>query len=343
MDNRGQGLYFDPRTERERRAASMATCPVCKSEVPDGELTLHRRQAVRVTCPRCGEFALVGTAMEVMEREGDRAQHRRAITSHAIRRMQRGDGPSIYEDDLRAIWREVRLPSPLQQYDRLALLVGERQPSSGEPATLSIAEMEAQIGVALRNHSAVAADFDWLLDHLAGDRLLHYSGGSPGEIEIGLTLSGWKRYEELQRQSPESRAAFMAMKFGHPRADAMFRDHFVRAVDATGFRLQRLDSRPRAGLIDARMEVEIRTAKFLIADLTLGNRGAYWEAGFAAGLGKPVFYTCEKDYFRRYSTHFDTNHHYIVMWDAAKPDDAVEELKPVIRATLPADAKLTDD
>ena len=135
----------------------------------------------------------------------------------------------------------------------------------------------------------------------------------------------------------------MAMKFGRPRSEAMFHDHFIPAVSATGFDLQRLDTRPKAGLIDARMEVEIRLARFLIADLTHGNRGAYWEAGFAHGLGKPVFYTCEEGYFRRNSTHFDTNHHYTVMWSAEAPERAVDDLKAVIRRTLPAEAKLRDD
>jgi len=41
------------------------------------------------------------------------------------------------------------------------------------------------------------------------------------------------------------------------------------------------------------MRVEIRSAKFLVADLTDENRGAYWEAGFGEGLGKKVYYTCE--------------------------------------------------
>jgi len=123
----------------------------------------------------------------------------------------------------------------------------------------------------------------------------------------------------------------------------MFRDHFIPAVRATGFELQRLDTRPKAGLIDGRREVEISFARFLIADLTHGNRGAYWEAGFSHGLGKPVFYTCEEGYFRRFSTHFDTNHHQTVMWNAAEPERAVEDLKAVIRASLPAEAKLRDD
>ena len=37
---------------------------------------------------------------------------------------------------------------------------------------------------------------------------------------------------------------------------------------------------------------------FLWPIFTHGDPGAYWEAGFAEGLGKPVIYTCEKDDFR---------------------------------------------
>ena len=40
--------------------------------------------------------------------------------------------------------------------------------------------------------------------------------------------------------------------------------------------------------VDAVIEHEIRACRFLIADLSDDNAGAYWEAGFAEGLGKPV-------------------------------------------------------
>jgi len=33
-----------------------------------------------------------------------------------------------------------------------------------------------------------------------------------------------------------------------------------------------------------RMRLEIRRSRFAVVDLTHGNRGAYWEAGFAEGL-----------------------------------------------------------
>lgn len=50
-----------------------------------------------------------------------------------------------------------------------------------------------------------------------------------------------------------------------------------------------------AGNIQARLEVEIRKARFVVAELSHHNNGAYWEAGFARGLGKPVIYMYNKE------------------------------------------------
>jgi nucleoside 2-deoxyribosyltransferase len=137
--------------------------------------------------------------------------------------------------------------------------------------------------------------------------------------------------------------AFMAMKFENPELTKIFEDHFKEAVRATGFKLKRLDEDPKAGSIDERLRVEIRRSVFLVADLTDGNQGAYWEAGFAEGLGKPVIYTCQKRFFKEVQTHFDTNHLQTVFWDENEPNKAAEELKATIRNTLPLIAKMDDE
>jgi len=134
----------------------------------------------------------------------------------------------------------------------------------------------------------------------------------------------------------------MAMRFGRRLTDALYLDHLKPAVKNAGFDLQRMDERPKPGLIDQRMEIELRTAKFLVAELKYENRGAYYEAGFAHALGKPVFYLCEGTRFRRVGTHFDTNHHFTISWDASNMAKAGEELKTAIRFALPGDAKLTE-
>ena len=97
--------------------------------------------------------------------------------------------------------------------------------------------------------------------------------------------------------------------------------HLQRAVAATGFDRRTTDHRPPGQ----------------------DNRGAYWEAGFAEGIGRPVIYTCRQDV--RTSTdkdtrpHFDAAHQAIVAWDPADPAPGLAELKAMIHATLPAEAR----
>jgi len=138
----------------------------------------------------------------------------------------------------------------------------------------------------------------------------------------------------------------MAMKYGDSELDAIVKEHFTQAVARTGFELRRLDQNQPAGLIDDQLRVQIRTARFLVCDLTHGNRGAYWEAGFAEGLGRPVIYTCREDVFNDSANenrpHFDTNHFVTVLWRQDAPHLAAQRLVDTVRATLPTEAILED-
>ena len=175
------------------------------------------------------------------------------------------------------------------------------------------------------------------------------NGGTSTENDakarITLSFAGWRRYEELKRGSASGNIAFMAMEYGDLELDEIIEKYFRPAVSLTGFTLRRLNDQPRAGLIDDRLRVEIRGCRFLIADLSHGNRGAHWEAGYAEGLGKPVIYTCRNNVFddlnHKHHPHFDTNHHLTVSWDPNSIEIACQELKETIRATMP-DARQQD-
>jgi nucleoside 2-deoxyribosyltransferase len=82
----------------------------------------------------------------------------------------------------------------------------------------------------------------------------------------------------------------------------------------------------------------------VVADLSNQNNGAYWEAGFAEGLGKPVIYICRAadEYGEEIATHFDASHRHTVKWDLAAPADFAIRLKAVIRNTLLGDANQSD-
>ena len=81
----------------------------------------------------------------------------------------------------------------------------------------------------------------------------------------------------------------------------------------------------QAGIIDNIMRTQIRDAAFIIIDLTHDNAGAYWEAGYAEGLGKPVVYICERKKFETATTHFDTNHCTTVPWSIEDPENFKKE------------------
>lgn len=180
---------------------------------------------------------------------------------------------------------------------------------------------------------------------LAGHREARLNG-EVDFLDATLTPAGWVRYEELQTQTKESRLAFMAMKFGDATLNTVFAATFKVAARRAGYDLRKLDEEPRAGLIDDRLRLDIRRSRFTIVDLSHGNRGAYWEAGYAEGLGRPVIYTCRADVFHdkkhENHPHFDANHYLIVPWDPANPREAEEQLVTTIRATLPAEALLED-
>jgi hypothetical protein len=100
-------------------------------------------------------------------------------------------------------------------------------------------------------------------------------------------------------------------------------------------------STQRAGLVDAVIGDEIRRCRFLIADLSDHNAGAYWDAGFAEGLGKPVIYVCRRKTVEGdpIKTHFDADHRQTIRWDLSSLDDTATRLKAVIRNTLLGDTK----
>jgi hypothetical protein len=248
----------------------------------------------------------------------------------------RTDCPSVPKELIEEILSNSQLPSPAEQVENLLLWLGENLRFFGDQTRILPQTHTAVIGAAsLDNFFVVAQELI--------NRGLFKGSAVSGPSFIGtLTLEGWQTYEELKRGRIASRKGFMAMSYDNEELDNVFHECFKPAVTAAGFNLQRLDEAPPAGLIDNRLRVEIRTSRFLVADLTGDNLGAYWEAGYAEGLGKPVIYTCEKNYFDGHKTHFDTNHHHTVVWDPDKLDDAAAAVTATIRATLPSEAVMED-
>ena len=66
----------------------------------------------------------------------------------------------------------------------------------------------------------------------------------------------------------------------------------------------------------------------MVVDLTHQNNGAYFEEGYAMGIGKTVIQLCQKDT----RLHFDIAQKNTIMWDVE--DDIPKRLANRIRATI---------
>lgn len=311
-------------------------CPVCSSLLQNKS---HTENWDAYDCKKCGSYKLLGLAETVIENIGN--DLKRAVFSHALRKMQR-DARSVEIDTELAerIVANGALPSAPEQADNLVLWFGENAKAPGETMEIATATHQAVIGAA--SDSGVR----FIVAYLVESGLL-VKGSETYDIdmcvEAMLSVAGWGRYAQLKGGIAKSRKAFMAMPYGDAVLDGIVANIFKPAVTQTGFNLFRLDDVSKAGLIDDHLRVEILASRFLIADLTHGNKGAYWEAGYAEGLGKPVIYTCEKSVFEKEKSHFDTNHHLTVTWSEDDAHQASEKLKATIRATLPDEANLSDD
>jgi nucleoside 2-deoxyribosyltransferase len=125
------------------------------------------------------------------------------------------------------------------------------------------------------------------------------------------------------------------MKFGDSMLDAFVKSALKPVVEkSTGYKVIDLREVSRAGVIDNILRMQIRDSAFVLVDLTHDNSGAYWEAGYAEGLGKPVIYLCEQSKFDAAKTHFDTNHCTTVLWSQDKPDEFGEQLIATLRRSL---------
>lgn len=323
------------------------SCLICGDPtIPDGA---PRGGAIVYDCRRCGPWALdyISAAItDGLKRKlgnGDRASRRlRSRLSHIVRQQQRpGAGwVQVSANDLER-WRlDVSLPTPAEQLDRLVLLVGDEQPSPSDSADMDPLAIVATVGTTI--DPPANGGFDWLITRTETQSLIEIVYEEDTSISLRLTLVGWDRYQEIKKGHVASRRVLMAMKFGDPELDGVVQTCFRPAVTRAGFELRLLSDGQPAGLIDDQLRVALRTSRFIVADLTHDNSGAYWESGFIEGLGRPVIYTCRADKWEERKTHFDTNHLVTVVWSAEKLDQAGGQLTATIRATLPEEANMTD-
>lgn len=207
----------------------------------------------------------------------------------------------------------------------------------------------------------VLCEGEGFLDKVATKRAL-VGGHSLDRSSFVVTPKGW-RYLEGDSTQSSSRSVFVAMwfsEFTKPLREVIRKvlkekDYDSVFVDELPTR-SNLNPEQKQDLamnstIDNMIIANIRRAKFVIADLSCfpGEKmtsaiykqrdgtpetrdvvcaGAYFEAGYASALEKPIIYLVN----RKQTPHFDVNHIPYITWDENSLNDLFTELRNGIEA-----------
>ena len=116
-------------------------------------------------------------------------------------------------------------------------------------------------------------------------------------IDITLSPKALERVYELQKIQANNKKVFVAMSF-HESADGI-RNAIKAGIKIAGYSAELMDEIVHNHQIVPEMLRLITESRFLIMDITQPNLGAYYESGYAQGLGKEVIITCREDIFNQ--------------------------------------------
>ena len=186
---------------------------------------------------------------------------------------------------------------------------------------------------------AYAKDLDEVYGMLHALEQLGFMARMPEDSQqYIITPKGFEKAEQLLSSNIESKSVFVAMDYRKEHLGAFY-NAIYPACDACGFRAMIIKDKDHNNGITDEIIVEIKKSKFVVVDYTYNNYGAYWEAGYAQGLGRVVIRCCNKKWFDDNGLHFDVKHYRTLIWEDL--DDLTKQLKANIRYNIPG-AKLED-
>ena len=162
-----------------------------------------------------------------------------------------------------------------------------------------------------------------------------------GSYQYQLTPKALERIYALRKEQSNNKNVFVSMAFNDGTKQT--REAIRNAIIKSGFSPEFIDEIIHNKQIVPEMFRLIRECKFLILEISDPNYGAYYEAGYAMGLGKEVIICCKEEIFKKeYVTeeekkyakylkpHFDIVQKQILVWK--DKDDLIKKLSEWIKA-----------
>ena len=145
-------------------------------------------------------------------------------------------------------------------------------------------------------------------------------------LYIRILPGGYKRIDLLQKNDGYGRNVLVAMKFG--AETTVLREAIRKGIIDAGYYAVFIDEVQHNDFITPELLKHIKDSRFVVVDLTHQNNGAYFEEGYAMGVGKDVIQLCKKGV----TLHFDIAQKNTIIWTEEKDIPAL--LSKRIQATI---------
>ena len=314
-------------------------CPICRTS--NVTRAAAGTNTAEIHCPRCGRFQ-VQTLAETQLMNSPPAFPPQHLLSGLCRNTWDILGEKLLITvDLFKSWAELdkvaKLVLPrdtdlVVKGDYLLKYLRRRSKSLAESVTLTPSELA--VGFCANKNELL-----FCLRYLAEKNLIEEESAAPrkgqpqgGGLTYRLTPAGWAALDAAS--ASKSRPIAVVTLSLDKDADTLWTQGLSAGAQAAGYTAVRVDSKEHANKINDEIVVELRHADCVVADLTGQNPLAYFEAGLAIGLGKPVFWTCEEGEARDKKLFLETRQYLVTTWTRDKLDDFSRRLAQRIEATL---------
>lgn len=280
-------------------------CPVCKlPEKNVAERAIGDRHEIE--CARCGRFSISGTALAMA-----RARKPDFRLAGWIRdQNELAHPPTLVSTDLDTLVQGLP-PRRVSEKQILLLRAIERRSDYAGANVHLVPEFDLTLA-----WCSSVDEFNFILRALLSRGLVQlHKYSDPSEsfsLEVTILSVGWQLLDDTAKPALLRNQVFVAMSFAQ-ELNSAWAQGIQPAVRRAAYEPYRIDADPHIDRIDAKIIAEIKNSRFLIADVTQQRAGVYFEAGFALGLGLPVFWTVRKDDLS--NVHFDTRQYNHIVWE----------------------------
>ena len=313
-------------------------CPICRttnaSQAGAGSNTSE------IHCPRCGRFQVQALAATQLMNSPPAFPPQHLLSGLCRNSWEILGEKLLITVDLFKSWAEldkaakIAVPRDTDVNTKGDYLLKYlRRHSKSLSDTVSFTPTELAVGFCSNKNELLfclryLSDKGLIEEDATGQR----KGQSGGALSYRLTPAGWAALDTSALPSSQRlAAAFLALD---KEGDMVWTLGLSAGIQASGYKALRLDSREHANKVTDELIVDLRQASIVVVDLTGQSPLAFFEAGLAIGLGKPVFWTCEETEARDKKLYLETRQYVVTTWTRDKLEDFARRLTQRIEATL---------